>query len=78
MKSQYDVLYGRWPESYDEVVLVVGENNEISDLVMYAMGLKTEQEMTDAMQAAMNQETIEKSDASWSYEEPYLPADPAL
>lgn len=26
---------------------------------MYAMGLKTEQEMTDAMQAAMNQETIE-------------------
>lgn len=60
MKSQYDVLYGRWPESYDEVVLVVGENNEISDLVMYAMGLKTEQEMTDAMQAAMNQETIEK------------------
>ena len=36
---------------------------------MYAMGLKTEQEMTDAMQAAMNQETIEKSDASWSYEE---------
>ncbi len=69
LKSQYDVLYGRWPESYDEVVLVVGENNEISDLVMYAMGLKTEQEMTDAMQAAMNQETIEKTDASWSYEE---------
>ena len=56
-------------KSYDEVVLIVSENNEISDLVMYAMGLKTEQEMTDAMQAAMNQETIEKSDASWSYEE---------
>ena len=30
--------------SYDEVVLIVSENNEISDLVMYAMGLKTEQE----------------------------------
>lgn len=59
LKLQYDVLYGRWPESYDEVVLIVSENNEISDLVMYAMGLKTEQEMTDAMQAAMNQETIE-------------------
>ena len=69
LQSQYDVLYGRWPETYDEIVLVVGENNEISDLVMYAMGLRTEQEMTDAMQAAMNQETIEKSDASWSYEE---------
>ena len=69
LKSQYDVLYGRWPEEYNEVILVVSENNEISDLVMYAMGLKTEQEMTDAMQAAMNQETIEKSDASWSYAE---------
>ena len=69
LKLQYDVLYGRWPESYDEVVLIVSENNEISDLVMYAMGLKTEQEMTDAMQVAMNQETIEKSDANWSYEE---------
>ncbi len=69
LESQYDVLYGRWPEAYDEVVLVVSENNEISDLVMYAMGLKTEQEMTDAMQAAMKQETIEKSDMSWSYEE---------
>ena len=69
LKSQYDVLYGRWPEAYDEVILVVSENNEISDLVMYAMGLKTEQEMTDAMQAAMNQETIERTDASWSYEE---------
>ena len=34
--QQYDVLYGRWPESYDEVVLIVSENNEISDLVLYA------------------------------------------
>ena len=69
VQSQYDMLYGRWPERYDEVILVVSENNEISDLVMCAMGLRTGQDMTDAMQAAMNQETPEKTDASWSYEE---------
>ena len=38
VKTQYDMLYGHWPENYDEVVLFVDKNNEISDLVMYAMG----------------------------------------
>ena len=69
VESQYDILYGRWPERYDEVILVVSENNEISDLVMYAMGLRTEQEMTEAMQAAMNGESLEKKEDSWSFAE---------
>ena len=67
MESQYDLLYGRWPERYDEVILVVSENHEISDLVMYAMGLRTEQEMSDAMQASMDGESLEKREDSWSY-----------
>ena len=29
LESQYTVLAGHWPESYNEVVLVVNENNEI-------------------------------------------------
>ena len=40
LKQQYDVLYGRWPERYDEVVLIVNDHNEISDLVLYSLGLK--------------------------------------
>ena len=69
VQSQYDVLYGRWPESYDEVVLVISQNDEISDLVMYAMGLKTEAEMNAAMQDAMNEVEVSTDAMSWTYEE---------
>ena len=69
VKTQYDMLYGHWPENYDEVVLFVDKNNEISDLVMYAMGLKTESEMEDAMNAAMNQEQVDTTQESWTYED---------
>ena len=69
VKTQYDMLYGHWPENYDEVVLFVDKNNEISDLVMYAMGLKTEAEMSDAMNAAMNQEQVDTEQESWTYED---------
>ena len=69
VRSQYDVLYGHWPESYDEVVLVVSQSDEISDLVMYAMGLKTEAEMNQAMEDAMNEVEVSTDAMSWSYEE---------
>ena len=69
LKEQYDVLYGSWPESYDEVVLVVNENNEISDLVLYALGLKSNSTIADDMQAFMAQETVESKVERWSYEE---------
>ena len=69
VRSQYDVLYGHWPENYDEVVLVVSQNDEISDLVMYAMGLKTEAEMNQAMEDAMNEVEVSTDAMSWSYEE---------
>jgi putative ABC transport system permease protein len=69
LKSQYDVLYGRWPDSYDEVVLVVDSNNEVSDLVLYALGLKSNSSLADDMQTFMNQENLTTSLESWSYEE---------
>jgi len=69
LKEQYDVLYGRWPEAYDEVVLIVDENNEVSDLVLYALGLKTNGELTANMAQAMEQEQVQGVTESWSYEE---------
>ena len=69
LKKQYDVLYGRWPESYDEAVLIVNENNEISDLVLYALGLKATGSISEDMQAFVAQETVESKVESWSYEE---------
>ncbi len=69
LKKQYDVLYGKWPERYDEAVLIVNENNEISDLVLYALGLKSNSSITEDMQAFVSQETVESKVESWSYEE---------
>ncbi len=67
--KQYDLVYGRWPEKYDEILLFVDENNELDDYTLYALGLKTEQEIKDMMTAAMNKQTMQYTDHHWSYEE---------
>lgn len=73
LKEQYDVLYGAWPQNYDEVVLIIDKNNEVSDLVLYALGLKSSQDMLKAMAAYMtdNGEAEEPTTniESWSYSE---------
>ena len=53
ISTQYDVIYGRMPERYDEIVLIVNSYNEITDVTLYALGLKTEDQMKDLMSAAM-------------------------
>ncbi len=68
VKQQYDVLYGTWPEKYDEVVLIVDENNEVSDLVLYALGLKSSDDMLSVMtDYMMGKEKGETKVESWSY-----------
>lgn len=69
VKSQYDVVYGAWPENYDEVVLVVDKNNEISDLTLYALGLKSQKDMAQVMMSSLNREQVDAAQESWSYEE---------
>ena len=58
IKKQYDVIYGRWPSRYDEVILFVDENNEIDDMTLYALGLKPEEEMKSLMDAALNRKPL--------------------
>ena len=68
--DEYDLIYGDWPNAYDEVVLVVNKQNEISDLALYALGLRTEKEIMDALMAASKGEVLDTTEAkSWSYEE---------
>lgn len=69
LESQYDVIYGSWPTEYNEIVLVLDENNEIDDMALYALGLKSKEEIDAVMQAAMNQTAIEVEQQKWSYEE---------
>ena len=69
LESQYDVLAGKWPTKYNEVVLIVDENNEISDYTLYSLGIKDVNELSDAMEKIKNGEKIEASEMeSYSYE----------
>ena len=65
----WQVIYGSWPTEYNEIVLVLDENNEIDDMALYALGLKSKEEIDAVMQAAMNQTAIEVEQQKWSYEE---------
>ena len=67
--NQYDLLDGDWPKAYNEIVLIVDENNEISDLVLYSLGLKTTDEMKQEIQDSMQGELKDAPAESWSYEE---------
>ena len=69
LEKQYDVIYGSWPTAYNEVVLVVDENNEVDDLTLYALGLKSKKDIDALAQAAFNQESIEIPEQQWSYED---------
>ncbi len=69
LKKQYDLIYGSWPNDYNEVVVVVDEKNEIADMTLYAMGLKSKQDMDDLADAAFKQKEIEPSRARWSYQD---------
>ena len=69
LKSQYDLIYGKWPEKYDEVVLVIDKNNEVSDLVLYALGLKSNETLSEDMETFINQESLRTDLESWTYED---------
>lgn len=70
LKSQYDLLAGKWPEKYNEVTLIVGEDNDISDYTLYSLGLKDQKELEDKMKKIQKGETVEKGEStSYAYDE---------
>ncbi len=71
LEAQYEVIAGRLPESYSEVVLLVNENNEVSDITLYALGLRDQSELGDMMSAIVVGESfdIESGDLSFSFDE---------
>ncbi|MBQ7916852.1 MAG: ABC transporter ATP-binding protein/permease [Firmicutes bacterium] len=69
LEKQYDVVYGSWPTEYNEIVLVLDENNELDDMTLYALGLKSKADMDAIMESAINKTDLEKVTDSWTYEE---------
>lgn len=70
-EEQYEILAGRLPESYNEVVFIVNKQNELSDLALYALGLRDQKELTDMMAKFMAGESIEldTGDMTFTYEQ---------
>ena len=69
VKEQYDMIYGHWPENYNEVILFVDQNNEISDLMLVSLGLVPSSALEETMSALMKGGDIESVGGSWTYEE---------
>ncbi len=72
LASQYDVVAGRMPTEYNEVVFIVDEDNGVTDVALYALGLKDFSEVEDLLDRAMKGEQIEKMEleqVSFTYEE---------
>ena len=67
--DSYDLLYGHWPQKYDEAVLMIDQNNEVSDLVLYAIGLKSTATLSDDMQMFLSEQDLRTEIEAWSYED---------
>ena len=67
LESQYELLEGKWPTAYNEVVLVTDKNHGISDLMLYALGIKDPKEF----EALFTGATVEgaKEETKYTYEE---------
>ncbi|MGN0518675.1 MAG: ATP-binding cassette domain-containing protein [Acutalibacteraceae bacterium] len=70
-KSQYDVKAGHWPESYNECVIVLTAGGNISDFMLYTLGLRDSIELDDMINRFLAEETVEMPTdvRSYSYEE---------
>ena len=65
--DSYDLLYGSWPENYDEIVLIVDRNNEIRQTTLYELGLLPSSVYTAMMKSLMAGEELETTASRWSY-----------
>ena len=67
--KMYTIISGKMPEKYNEVVLLVDDKNQISDYVLYALGIKDQKELDDLYKKVLNGEEIEAKTMSFNYED---------
>lgn len=69
LSQQYDVIAGRWPEDMSEVVLVVNEDNTVSDFTLYTLGLKPQSELGMLFSGLLAGKPIETERQAYSFDE---------
>ena len=62
LDNQYDLVAGKMPEKYNEVVLVMDQNNQVSDYALYSLGLLDQEELKNSLTKIMNGEKIDAKD----------------
>ena len=69
--GQYEVKAGHWPESYNECVLVLNSNGNISDRLEYTLGLRDSTEYENMVSAFMSEKEIDvpENNDSFSYDD---------
>ena len=69
-KNRYELVYGSWPEKADEVVLILSQNNEIPDLVLYSLGYKDSTKAAEVLSDIVKGNIVEDyGRTEWTYEE---------
>ena len=67
IQNDYEILAGRWPEKYNELIIVLSQKDSISDLLAYSLGLKNYSELKNLItQTSTNNE---KNMNVYSYDE---------
>ena len=71
LKSQYDVVAGRWPEKYNELLLVLRDENQLNDYIVYTLGLRDPKELKDMINEVMkgNEVEVNNEPLQWSYDD---------
>lgn len=67
--DNYELLYGSWPESYDEVVLRLDHNNEISATTLYELGILPSSEYKQILKDINEGNELSLEAQKWSYED---------
>ncbi len=67
--EQYELVEGSWPNAANEIVLILDSNNEITDIAFYALGLMSEQEVTDMFVAAIQGKEVESTQKRVEYKD---------
>lgn len=67
--DQYELVTGDWPNEYNDILLVVDENNELDEMSLYALGLISEDTISEILEATKNGERIDETAGRWDYDE---------
>lgn len=69
LNSKYDVIAGSLPKDFNELVLIVGDDNVIPDSILYALDIKDRNQLTNILNKINNKEEVSVDSTAYSYED---------